>query len=267
MCCPVSELSVIDQMAYSALSIVSLGVLAPVFFWLLPKFIIFVFREIRLHRAIDKALDGAGDDCLFELLEIISALGNKEPLGCMLHEVSRDTEAGSYTIKLPDGLPDFPWSGQIVRAEFRKLDTENPVAFCFVEDGNIDGVLAPRVYWPPRIGTTGSKARHVQSPAHILKLSSEVSDFAKSAFPSDPKQFLEGVFRRFGLLEYGVRIGLPPVWVQNFRPQRCPDCSRPMRLIIQMPGYEIHKSAGDFVFYLFGCSRHPEKTRSDWDIF
>jgi hypothetical protein len=267
MCCLTSEPSLTDQIAYSAISVVSLFILAPIVLWLVPKFVLFAVREFRLHRAVSKAVANFGDDRLLELLNTISALGSTEPMGCMLHEVSRESETGSYTIRLPSGIPDFPWSGQMVRAEFQNLQTENPVTFSLSENGSVDDLLTPHIFWPPRIARTGKKATHIYSPTRLLKLSPAVRQVAENAFPKEPVRFLEGVFRKFGLLEYSVRIGLQPEWVQNFRRHRCSKCSQPVRLIIQVPGYEIHGKLGEFVFYFFGCSRHPDITVSDWDCF
>lgn len=266
MACPATEPSVVDQVVYASLSIVTFVILGPLVFWLIPKFILFIIREIRLDRAVHKALDTLGNDRLLELLNTISTLGNKEPLGCLLHEVSRKNETGVYTVRLPKGIPNFPWSGLIVKAECTDLRAEDPVAFSLITDGSGERLLEPSIFWPPRIGQPGKKAKHVYSPARLLKLSPEVKRIADEALPGQPERFLGGVFRRFGLLENSVRIGLHPEWVQQWRPHTCSECSKPMRLIIQIPGYEIHKDLGDFVFYYFGCERHPHITQSAWDV-
>ena len=267
MDCPPPEVMIDQPVAYASVSLVTLVLIGPLVFWLLPKFILFLVREIRLHRAIKEAIALAGDDRLLELLNTISALGNSEPRGCLLHRTLSDNETGTYIVRLPEGIPSFPWSGQVVKASCKDLSADDPVEFSFLDDARAEDTLMPKVFWPPRVSTPGQKAKHIHSPSRLLKLSPEVKQFAENAFPRDPVRFLESVFREFGLLDYSVRIGLHPEWVQGYRSVRCTECSAPLRLILQIPGCEIHTKLGAFVFYHFGCERHPHITQSAWDVW
>jgi len=239
-------------------------------FLVIPRLMRFGARlteESRISRLVIAARAGLTQDDAFELSDGISRLGNQKSKGCILLRDLSAKSAGSFSAVLPDAIPDFPWSGKLVRAEYLGRGRGCPVSFK-VEDPPASAeriALHPKVFRPPRVKAATGKAQHVFSTDRYLQMSGDLRARMNALCPEAPLRLLEAVLRNQGIGEDAIRVGLSPQWVQGWRTHKCPECGRPMRLVIQLPGDAIDRKVAEGVFYLFGCASHPEVTVTDDD--
>ena len=240
--------------------------------WLLPRlwrFGSWLASELRTSARVSKAIAGLAEGDALSLIHQLGRLGNEEPRGCILMRSPDAVATGEFVALLPGDIPDFPWSGKRIIAEYVGRASECPVSLRIDDprDGELARLLNPEIFRPPLCGPGPRKGRHVYSAASYIKMSRDLEARLTALCPEAPLQLLEKMLRNHGIGEDSIRVGLSPVWVQGWRSHKCRECSRPLRLIVQLPGAAIDSHVAEGVFYLFGCTRHPEITATDQDWY
>lgn len=234
----------------------------------LPRMIV---REIKAIQSAGSAAAGISPEDALSIFTSISNAGNALAKGCIGIYPTGPIQAQGIELTLPDGIPDFPWSGQMVSARLAGFDRDLPVAFDLKPNLKPSTSLMPATafFWPPYFIRSGKAGQHVFSVAHYLKLLPDLAQRLEGLCEGRSAEVLETIFSRHGieLGDRGVRIGLAPVWIQSGRFHKCERCGRPMRLIVQFPGSLIDKKLAEGNFYLFGCSSHPDFVRPDQDWY
>jgi hypothetical protein len=223
-----------------------------------------VFKRKRLH--IIRAAASASEAQLDLIYKLVGQCGSHRSRGCVLARTNQRAPSDACMVTLPDWLNRFPWSGRTIA-----VDAGRDVAFRFTYEPVSQPQFRGKIFQAvgvPRIRPRSGKMRTMYSPQHFVS-SSEVL-----------KRALEGVCPRYpvDLLAYLLcsgaetfefepincaRIGGRPAWVQDPEFQVCDECNNRMTLIFQVPGTML---AADVysrgTFYLFGCKRHPERTKT-----
>lgn len=217
---------------------------------------------------VSKAHADLREEDAFALIDEVSRLGNEKPKGCILMRDPSAIPTGKFVAVMPHGIPDFPWSGKRITAEYLGRAKESPVSFTLAdycdEGSQQSGHLG--IFRPPIVRSGPKKAQHVFSAASYLKMSPVLETKLAALCPEAPLQLLKVVLHKRGIGDDAIRVGLNPTWVQGWRSHKCRECGKPLRLIIQLPGQAIDRKVAEGVFYLFGCTRHPEftVTEQDW---
>lgn len=208
---------------------------------------------------------------LFRLIEKIGTAPSKGSIGIFSRE-HRPT--GSFSVVLPDDIDGFPWSGIAVTASVeidrsgRSIHFNLSQADRFKEDSNKNHIRWLKV--PATLQANGKRSASIYSVNRYLHLSNELRIRASELHPKDPGLFIAyllSVDGRHPAAEPfdSLRCGLPPAWIQGARFHKCPVCSQPMRLILQVPGFMLGSRQAEGNFYLFGCPSHPHETAQDED--
>jgi hypothetical protein len=232
----------------------------------LISFITSIRNELARKKAARAIAESLPEEHALELLQICEQSGDAPSRGAIVALPDPKPSGGEYRLNLPGELAEYPWAGNLVRARLNQLRDVSPVNFEL--DGIAGSAPASRVFRPPFLRKAGRNGQHMYSVARMVRHSPALRDELIKLYPESAELLLESVFERFRLFfdERGIRIGLPPAWIQSGRFHRCGLCGRPMRLIIQMPGELVARRLSEGSFYLFGCPSHPgeQTTDEDW---
>lgn len=227
--------------------------------------------ELRAVRIVASALPSGQTDEIFRLIEAIGTVPSKGFVGVMRGAPEPN---GELKLLLPEGMPEFPWGGMAMDIRAAPKRSELPAEFKIhgqsLEVGEID--VLP-IHWIaiPTI-EVGKKGRQqgVFSLDRYIRLSPALGRMLGEMYPRDPRALLTQILSVDGLTHSSepfdqLRSGLAPAWVQTPRFHKCPECHRPMRLILQVPGTLLESRLAEGTFYHFGCPTHPTKTVTDVD--
>lgn len=263
----------------SAGSIVVAGLALAAALWLAPRLVRLIQslrRWRREHVQISALLADFPEAAFREILAQIESLRTGPSRGCTLIMKPAARADGAFGMIVPQGIPEFPWSGWRVSAQFIDRDQSQrrvPVAFTLHEPGTLPEAefklttvsIDAQFFWPPYRSTCGKRGGHIFAVARYLKLSPGLKALAEQFYSSNPEALVEALLSDRGILRSPVRVGLAPEWIQGGRFQKCPQCRKAMRLVIQIEGSLIHPRLAEGNFYLFGCERHPHLTVTDED--
>lgn len=203
---------------------------------------------------------------LIAIFSIIEKIGNEPSKGFLAFWPDRIPDASPIIFTLPVSAPDFPWRGRRVVAVPWPEATKRAVAisFDFQTVASQPGeLIEPVLLKVPCFRAEGNakKPTSIFSAKRYLTMSDELRTHLATIFPRDTERLLGR------LLQNSARIGLSPVWAQSARFHKCPICRKPMRLIVQIDGMVFGRRFAEGLFYLFGCSRHPEELVQDEDWY
>lgn len=272
MCCGVSSPNSLAEWMMAGLLLVKAIILVGAAGWLIPRlwrFGICLAGELKTSALVSEAYAGLAEEDALSLIDDISRLGNGKPRGCILMRGPTAIATGAFVALPPGDIPDFPWSGKRITAEYLGRAAECPVSFRIdnPREGELEQSTDLGTFKPPFVRSSSKKAQHVFSAASYIRMSRDLETRLTALCPEAPLQLLEKVLRKHGIGEDSIRVGLNPVWVQGWRSHKCRECGKPLRLIIQLPGAAIDSKVAEGVFYLFGCTRHPEITTTDQDWY
>jgi hypothetical protein len=222
----------------------------------------FNWKRVHIRRAAAKASDGQ----LESIYRMVEGCGSEKPAGWVLARTNRCAEDTACVISIPDGIEDFPWSGRAIMVE-----AASEVTVRFTEDTSrairclrkeFKAVAAPRTR------SKSGKLRNILSPDRYIALDPALLPALREICPKYPKELLAYLFNcgadsfEFDSISQ-ARIGTSPAWAQPAEFPRCDQCKERMPLILQLPGSIVAvKGWGNGIFYLFGCSKHPEHTKT-----
>ena len=234
------------------------------------RFVRMLRNLIRSHAAMKAVFESLTPDELLQMVSRVEALGNEPSRGCLLIGKHPRPATGRCSISIPTEIPDFPWAGSMLTAQFVGWDKQslrNPVEFSFEKGHQTSTTLSAgaRFFWPPFRRDGKKRGGHVLSVDRYLKLAPDLSARMAELCPDQPAELFDYILNRVGIGSREVRLGLHPEWQQTYRRHTCPECKRPMRLIAQITGSAIHKRLSGGEFYFFGCVTHPQITASDQD--
>lgn len=227
-----------------------------------------IVRYNRVRREVLRYAAAASSAQLEAIYALVEQTGTVASNGFVLARTYRKAEHERCLVPLPEGLPDFPWSGRVI-----EVVATDEVVVRFVDEPATEPVLLGEAYRPVRVPrhATRKPARHrnVYSPGEYVAASAPLREALAAACPNHPLKLLshllcaaggEGV--EFEPIDQ-ARIGTSPSWVQDPEYQHCDDCRKRMRLILQVPGPLISRKAfRRGTFYFFGCPAHPDRTRT-----
>ena len=103
-------------------------------------------------------------------------------------------------------------------------------------------------------------------PGRCIAASPALADALREVSPGHPRELLSYLVCNerieFEPIDQS-RIGTNPAWVQDPELPSCRRCGTRMALIVQLPGDVVHPRAFHRgTFFLFGCRKHPEETKT-----
>lgn len=220
------------------------------------------FNLKQMH--VRKCAQRASNAQIEGIYERLGAAGSEPPNGFILARTNRTAEDLPNLIRIPDGLADFPWSGQTVSVNAMKEPE-----FTFAADQSMETRLLGRAYEAvavPRFTSKSGKLRNNYQPTKYLASDPVLAERVKSVCPEYPLELLSYLLAAGGdTFEFDAinqaRIGTSAAWLQEPEFQSCPKCKKRMTLIIQLPGTLAHrKHFQNGTFFFFGCPAHPEET-------
>jgi hypothetical protein len=227
--------------------------------------------ELGSVRKVADTLSSAQIEEIWQLIERIGSLPSKGFIG-IFREVPH--ASGELTLRLPDGISEYPWGGMVVRISVSPRKSEQPLKFELASSSAEDAVVGlckPRWLAVPTIETANKKGRQsVFSIDRYMRLSPDLASTLREIYPRDPQNLLTQLIalhpRAHSTEPFDqLRCGLSAAWIQAPRFPKCSTCGRPMRLILQVPGMLLGSRLSEGAFYFFGCTTHPEVTAADRD--
>jgi len=198
---------------------------------------------------------------------LVEQQGSVPASGYVLARTNRRTSETRCLVPVPAEIRELPWAGRVIEAT-----VSNGVDFRFVTSTASEPTLLGCVYRPvrvPRHRTNSSgKERNTFAPERYVASSAELLTALTVMCPRYPTELLSYLLCvgresfEFEPMDQ-ARIGTSPAWVQSAEHQTCDECHQRMQLVLQLPGTVISsKSFHRGTFYLFGCAKHPEQTKS-----
>lgn len=226
-----------------------------------------ILRARRKCLSIVRCAAAATPAQLDQIYTLVERTGTVAANGYVLARTLLRSEETRCLVPIPKDLADFPWAGQVI-----EITADEQVRLRFVETQVAAPTLLGQVYRPvevPRHQTrNASKSRNSFAPERLVARSPELLAQLRVLSPRYPVELLSYLLcvgrasHEFEPIDQ-VRIGSSPAWVQDPEPQRCDVCGQRMRLVLQIPGTVISRSAFHRgTFYLFGCASHPDQTKT-----
>jgi type II secretory pathway pseudopilin PulG len=224
------------------------------------------FNRKRLHVA--RCAGRASPEQLERIYGLVEQLGTVPATGYVLARTNKSTSETRCLIPIPTGLPEFPWAGRIIEVTVAPRDVE----FQFVDAPVGEPTLLGHVYRPVRVPRhqtkRSAKERNTFSPERYVVNNPPLLAALTAVCRQYPGELLSYLLCagqssfEFEPIDQ-ARIGTSPAWVQDPEPQICDECKGRMHLVLQLPGTVIStKAFRSGTFYLFGCIRHPHRTKS-----
>lgn len=251
------------------LAIVLASVLSFAAIWLCTVIILFNLKR-RAIRTAAEALSGEDVEHVLSLIERIGDCPSQGHIGVVRHPVPAE-KSRIFILPRPD--PAFPWGGLAIRVSKAAGRGGPPVNFQIEHDlpeGLPDDEVIRWLAVPRMLTGKGNRRQNVFAPDRYLKLSPPLREQLEKLYPEDPRALLSCLLTVTQSIE-GVepfnqlRCGLPPGWIQRPRFHKCPNCRRPLRLIVQVPGSLLSSRLAEGTFYFLGCPTHPAETVTDQD--
>jgi hypothetical protein len=211
-----------------------------------------------------------------EVISLVESIGNVPSRGYIGLLERQRVKREELNFLLPRVEPDFPWSNAHIRITLNDRKAPDPVQFKVLSGAaGQENLTAENVTWlaiPAIVAGKKKRVASVYSLERYMKLSPMLSAKLSELYSSDPAGLLSLILSVDGDNDLreppdSMRCGLPPAWIQAARFHKCEICKRPMRLILQVPGFLFSRKFGDGAFYLFGCPSHPEQTVQDQDWY
>lgn len=222
----------------------------------------FNWKRVRIRRAAAKASDTQLD----AIYRMVEACGSEKPAGCLLARTNRGAEDIACVVPIPDWIEDFPWAGRSITVE-----AASEVTFRFTEGASRAARCLGKEFAPvaaPRTRSKSGKLRNILSPDRYVALNPTLLPALREICPRYPKELLSYLFNsgadsfEFDPINQ-ARIGTSPAWAQPAEFPRCDQCQERMAFILQLPGTMVaRKGWGSGIFYLHGCRKHPEETKT-----
>lgn len=230
----------------------------------------FVLVRFNLKRLrIIRAAAAATSEQLKEIYRLIGASGSRgsqRANGFVLGRLNEAADDPSCTVAIPNEMEEFPWAGKSIAVE---VDAD--VQFRVLDESYRTIQLQGQKYWPVSVPTVllkSGKVRNQFSPSQYVKGNRRLQEQLASICPEYPTDLLSyllcvgGSGFEFEPIDQ-VRIGTSAAWVQDPELQYCDHCKKRMALILQLPGALLHdKAFQEETFYLFGCKKHSDQTRT-----
>ncbi len=156
--------------------------------------------------------------------------------------------------------------GRVISAE-----VGSDVGFRLSSSNASEPILRGEVYRiipVPRKATKSGKARNQFSPSKYVANNPDLLTALAAVCPRYPVELLAYLLAAGGeTFEFDpmfqARIGGSPSWVQDAEFPNCSECKKRMSLILQLPGSMLPgKKLPEGTFFFFGCSEHPENTKT-----
>jgi len=218
------------------------------------------------RRRIIRAAAAATSEQLEEIYRLIEASGSQRRNGFVLGRLNKAADDASCTVVIPGQLEEFPWAGMSIA-----VDVNTDVQFRILDGSYRKTQLQGQKYWPVSVPTVllkSGKVRNQFSPSQYVKGNKRLQEKLTSICPEYPTDLLSyllcvgGAGFEFEPIDQ-VRIGTSAAWVQGPEFQYCDQCKKRMVLILQLPGTMLHnKVFHEGTFYLFGCKKHANQTRT-----
>jgi hypothetical protein len=228
---------------------------------LLTPLAILLIRFNRKRLRILRCARAASHEQLENIYSLLERL-QPEWSGAVLARTNRAAPDQEGLIPLPSFLE--PWGGRVVA-----IRNDREVVADFVPSSATEPRLSGRIFrlvpMPPtaeadwdNVGTVFSRVV-TEQPGLQAALSAVCPDY-----PAELLQCLLSGTDTFELDPINqVQLSGSPVWVQDEECPSCDVCRRQMSLIVQLPGALLPERASPRgTFYFFGCSQHPEQTRT-----
>jgi hypothetical protein len=223
------------------------------------------FNRKRLH--IARCAASAAPEQLERIYALVESLGTLPANGHVLARTNQRTGESRCLVPVPMDLAGFPWAGKVIEATAGK-----DVQFRFVDAAVSAPALAGQLYRavrvPRHLTKKSAKERNSFDPARHVASSAELRAALAQVCPKYPAELLVYLLCagrnsfEFEPVDQ-ARIGSSPAWVQDPAYPSCPECRARMVLVLQLPGTLIDRKAFHRgTFYLFGCTAHPDQTRS-----
>lgn len=229
--------------------------------------VIAILRARRKCLFIVRCAAAATPTQLDQIYTLVERSGTVAANGYVLAITLLRCEETRSLVPIPKDLPDVPGAGQVI-----EVTIDEQVRVRFVEAYVAAPTLLGQVYRPvevPRHHTrNASKSRNSFAPEHHVARSLE--QLAKlqvlcACYTVELLSYLLSagrVSQEFEPIDQ-VRIGSSPAWAQDPQPQSCDACWQRMRLVLQIPGTVISRTAFHrATFYLFGCASHPDQKKT-----
>lgn len=244
-----------------ALLFVALGTAAVM--WLAVVLLRFNLRR----RSVIRCAETASEADLERVYTVVEALGTESPSGYVLARTNRVAPDERLLVPLLGPAAPSPWAGQQVEVTVAK-DVVFSLGQTTVAEPQLLGCIYRHVAVPRRLTKSGKKARNVFDPKRYYADSPDLRMALSAICPKFPEDLLAYLLcagrqsHEFEPIDQ-ARVGNSPAWVQAPEHQICPVCGRRMTMILQLPGTLLSRKAFQCgTFFLFGCDRHPEQTKS-----
>ena len=221
------------------------------------------FNRKRLH--IIRCAEAATDQQLEAIYAHIERLGTETPSCAILARTNRRSGSDEdWSIPVPPYVE--PWGGRSISAK-----NGSDVTFCFVSSNAFEPILRGRAYRilpVPRHLTKSGKARNQFSPGKYVASNPQLLLALAAVCPAYPAELLAYLLAagaetfEFDPM-FQARVGGSPSWVQDAEFPVCVECKKRMSLILQLPGAMLPgKKMAEGTFFLFGCARHSDNTKT-----
>lgn len=220
-------------------------------------------------RPVKEAFERLSMEEKMKVLNLISMHTEKPQTGAFLvpFDVADDQQ---LVVTVPEELNN-KWRGKSFSITFNREPANPDIEIKIVENRNGYSVLGKTKFvsvLAPRVITKSGKENNTWSARNLLGRNKELKDLIKSFIKDRHVDLLTSIIANKPILTnyyeplFQIRIGDGLQWVQSREFVKCDICKKEMKYIFNLPGeYSEKKGYGEFIYYVFGCEKHPDSIK------
>lgn len=240
--------------------------------------ILFITHSIRYNRKlkpIKMVFEKLSDEQKLNVYELISSFTEKPQKGAFLVPFG-NTDNTDLVISVPEEL-DSTWKGKSFKILFKE-DKNNPDIEIEIISNQRNGSILKGAKFitvlAPRIVLKNGKENNSWSTRNLMGRNIELKKYIHSLINKQHVDLLTSIVANEPTLVnyyehlFQIRIGDGLQWIQSHQNVKCDICKKKMKYIFNLPGeFSGKKGYGEFIYFVFGCERHPENIKYTMQAF
>jgi hypothetical protein len=226
-------------------------------------------------KPVKEVFNSLGVDDKNNVYRLISSYSQQPQNSCFLVQIDYSDNANNI-ISIPNDI-DSIWGGRSYQIIFNEQPKNPEIEVQEIPFQSNFSFLGKKKYLPilvPRIKMKNGKMQNTWSSKNLLSRNPKLKSYINSLIKEQQVDLLTSIICDRPILNnhyepiFQVRIGSGISWIQGPQYPKCNTCKKKMNFIFNLPGdISGKKGYGEFVYYIFSCSKHPDNLEFELQAF